>query len=128
MNKKIIYTIVIIILVIIIILVFFIFSNSNKDDYVNLKEVQSPALSLCNRLYNNDEGCPAVSVVPCNYQNATTYRVDYGCTDVPAGYFDSNLNLINDSCWGMPAEGQTKTPQICEDLDEKCQYDNNICK
>lgn len=123
MNKKIIYAVVIIILVIIIILAFFIFSDKNK--IVNLHGVKNPALSLCNDM---NSGCKANSVVPCNYKNSTIYRVDYDCTDIPAKYFDSNLNLLADYCWGMPAANQTKLPQLCYDLDEKCQYDNNMCK
>ena len=113
----------IIIIIIIAISVFF-FGHG----FVFNKSQQKSALSLCS---DTNGECKAVSVVLCDYKGATIYRVDYNCTDIPAKYFDSNLNLINDSCWGMPKINQTDPPQICYDLDKGCKYDtfdSNICK
>ena len=113
----------VIIIIIIATLVFF-FGHG----FIPKKNIQKSASSLCTDTYDE---CKAVSVISCNYNGSTIYRVDYDCADTPVKYFDSNLVLINDSCWGMPVANQTEPPQICYDLDKGCKYDtydSNICK
>lgn len=133
MNKKISFPIAIIIIVVCTVLVGGIIvwqylemrKEEVKEKTENEESQEKSALLLCNDTYS---GCNAISVNPCNYNNSIIYRVNYGCTDVPSKYFDSNLNLIADYCWGMPLPNQPEPPKICYDLDKGCQHDKNICE
>ena len=91
------------------------------------KDTEKILTSLCNDTYGEYSDCRAVSVNPCSYNGTPLYRVNYGCTDIPAKYFDSNLKVIADYCWGMPLPDQPESPEICSELDKECQHDINLC-
>ena len=82
---------------------------------------------LCNDTYDEYSDCRAVSVNPCQYNGTSIYRVNYGCTDISAKYFDSNFEVIADYCWGMPLPNQPEPPELCFKLDRECQHDINLC-
>jgi hypothetical protein len=86
-----------------------------------------PHQQLCNDVYSQDPLCKAESVNPCQYQGSQIYRVNYNCVDTPAKYFDSNLELIADYCWGMPLPDETNPPEICIELDKQCNREINLC-
>ena len=91
------------------------------------KDTEKIFTPLCNDTYSEYSDCRAVSINLCQYNGTPIYRVNYGCTDIPAKYFDSNLNVIADYCWGMPLPNQPNPPELCFELDKECQHDINLC-
>jgi len=117
MKKIIIAIAVLIVIAILLILILF------SYNYIISQKNHKLALSLCDDIYSE---CKANRVVSCSYKKSTIYRVDYGCLDLPARYFDLDLKVIS-YCGGMPFPGEPEPSQTCFDLASACVKSENIC-